>query len=87
MISAGKCQQYGHSCLGGHGKRSQEQERMGLLQNNQFTRNNIPLSNRMLALLHQVIAQRFSSLQSSQTDFPKYGSTDINTVENYENDK
>ncbi len=58
-----KCQQYGHSCLGGHGKRNDESA-TGILQpNTEFQKINDPLLNRVANLLRQLITQRIDLLQ------------------------
>ncbi|CAG2179387.1 unnamed protein product [Oppiella nova] len=58
-----KCQQYGHSCLGGHGKRSQELS-PGMVQHiSELQRINDPLLERMANLLRIIITQRMDTLQ------------------------
>jgi len=62
-ISGKKCQQYGHSCLGGHGKRNDELASDVLQQNSQFQKINDPISDRVVNLLRQLISQRIDALQ------------------------
>ncbi|CAG2111794.1 unnamed protein product [Medioppia subpectinata] len=58
-----KCQQYGHSCLGGHGKRSEELS-SGVVQHfSELQRINDPLLERMANLLRLMIGQRMNTYQ------------------------
>lgn len=60
----GSCQQYGHSCLGGHGKRdgSDAEAQNALLKN--------PIAARYNGLLREMLARRLYG--ANAYDWPKY---------------
>lgn len=72
-----KCQQYGHSCLGGHGKRNDESATGVLHKNSEFQKINDPLLNRVVNILRQLITQRIDTLQRHSNDADIEGRDDF----------
>jgi hypothetical protein len=76
-----KCKQYGHSCLGGHGKRNDESGIGVLQQDSEFQKINDPLSNRVTNLLRQLITQRIGLSQRNSPQFDPDVDFDANKLD------
>ncbi len=75
-LCPGKCMQYGHSCLGGHGKRNGQD--LAIESAPQINSQQKPISNRVAGLLRQIINQRLA-IKSNQANLPYISNTEDNS--------